>query len=614
MFKKNIDSLQKINPSLAEKLLSVNLEFAQEKISVHQAESSDLIIAHQNNILDDLKSPITSAREVWDSLIKAPLAKNDVVIVYGLGLGYLFKRSFVSSPSRIVVFEPLLEVLRFVLEYVDFSEQFDSGRVNIFSAKNEVKSYIDSKYLLGDKVEIIYNPSYAKLFGEELIAFSKEIYESCTLKSADVNTIRLHSKHWAKNIVENSKLLDSLIPLSSLSNCFEGKTALIVAAGPSLKKNIELIKENRDKFVIFSVNKIVEYLIKNGVIPDFLVAADAMGLYLTMPKLEQYAEKINVIATIKTDSSIFKQNFASKTIYFLENDSFSQKLQAKFPEEIKLFDTGGTAVSQCYFSALEMGFDKIIFAGLDLALKDEEAYAGEGGNMTRNESNIFFEFELNEIDPKTGKPKMLRIKKGLKQIKSFDGSDIWTRDDYYVFIRQLSEIFSSNSRAKLYNITDFGAKIEGMQYVPFEKVLEKLNLQENNVLNVLSSKKEENSQLMKLIYEYSRSFLEEEKNIFEKMEKLINGWKNSYENKLTKLFSMKRFDITVMKSCQQSALSIVNLVLKSELLSSAFQVELLDFANLNKQDVLVKVDDYEKSFRQILNMFNKVLQQLDILK
>ena len=53
--------------------------------------------------------------------------------------------------------------------------------------------------------------------------------------------------------------------LSELEHKFEGKTALIAAAGPSLDDNITKIQANRNNFVVFAVNKVVKYLIHNGI-------------------------------------------------------------------------------------------------------------------------------------------------------------------------------------------------------------------------------------------------------------------------------------------------------------------------------------------------------------
>ena len=70
----------------------------------------------------------------------------------------------------------------------------------------------------------------------------------------------------------NSK---TVYKLSDLYGSFIGQTALIIGAGPSLAENIQIIKENREKYVIFAVNKVLRTLIENGIFPDFVVCLDA---------------------------------------------------------------------------------------------------------------------------------------------------------------------------------------------------------------------------------------------------------------------------------------------------------------------------------------------------
>ena len=59
-----------------------------------------------------------------------------------------------------------------------------------------------------------------------------------------------------------------------------------------LTENIEKIKANRDKFVIFAVNKVLRTLEANGITPDFAVCLDASAISATYTGLEDYCAKI----------------------------------------------------------------------------------------------------------------------------------------------------------------------------------------------------------------------------------------------------------------------------------------------------------------------------------
>ena len=128
---------------------------------------------------------------------------------------------------------------------------------------------LSATYINKDKVEVVYLKNYALVRSKELLELTQKVYETCKTKMIDVNTIARFSKKWLLNTLRNISTVNnsSISLLSDLENKFIGQTALIVAAGPSLNENIEKIKANRDKFVIFAVNKVLRTLEANGITP-----------------------------------------------------------------------------------------------------------------------------------------------------------------------------------------------------------------------------------------------------------------------------------------------------------------------------------------------------------
>ena len=134
----------------------------------------------------------------------------------------------------------------------------------------------------------------------------------------DINTIAKFSKTWLFNTIENITYINSnnTYLLSDLKNKFKGQAALIAGAGPSLTENIEYIKNHRENFVIFAVNKAVKYLLQNNIIPDFIVCLDANFVKKTLEGTENYLKDINVITDIRTDKNVAKLGFKKYSIIF----------------------------------------------------------------------------------------------------------------------------------------------------------------------------------------------------------------------------------------------------------------------------------------------------------
>ena len=140
MFQKNIHALRFKNPDLAQKLVKMPLP----KITVFQNEQGDYNLEYKDTPLHNIQLPLEEAKQLFEPKVLEDNS-NNINIIVGLGMGYLFKRAWVSSQSRIVLYEPFLDILRFTLEYVDFSEQISSSNVFICNTLREIEAVMDKK-------------------------------------------------------------------------------------------------------------------------------------------------------------------------------------------------------------------------------------------------------------------------------------------------------------------------------------------------------------------------------------------------------------------------------------------------------------------------------------
>ena len=441
MFNKNLNALKSKNPVLAEKLENISLGDIKDNIEVYQAESGDVIIAYEGLALDDIYDPIRVAKTNWNLNVNNELKKYDIVVVYGLGLGYLFKRAYISCDCRILMYEPKIDILRYVLEYVDFSNEILDDRVYFTTDKVDALNFLTEKYLSDDNLVFLYPNAYAQLMTNEMAEFTSDVVEVCNLKKMDVNTITRLAKKWAQHSLVNLTNMQSSRPVVWLKDAFKDKIALIAAAGPSLRDNIDIIKKNRDKFILISVNRAAPVLYDNDIIPDFVMFADVAEIDALINKYEKQFNQSTIIADARANNSIFK-SFQNVLIYFSKNDLIAQHLSNITDNAFELLETAGTAATQAYYCAKLFGINEIIFAGLDLAFKGNVIYA-DGRTATPDENN--------QVPVDTSKT----YKKNVLQIKDLNGKMVLTRDDYALFVRQFEDIFSTDSSSKLYNVTDF---------------------------------------------------------------------------------------------------------------------------------------------------------------
>lgn len=454
MFSKNLEYIN--NEDLKKRLSNLKLEESRLDISYCMTTSNDYLLLKNDIPLDDLNNPRKAIQDMISSSIKQPMEKNDIIITFGIGLCYQLDEVFNTYPSRIFVYEPDTQLLHFVLNNVDISDHLKSGRVFIYDKLDDLLTKLSEIYITKDKVEVVYLKNYAVVKNQELLELSQKVYETCRSKTVDVNTITRYSKIWLKNTLDNicSANNSTVYKLSDLNDKFIGETALVVGAGPSLLDNIQFIKDNREKFVIFAANKVLRTLINNNITPDFVVCVDARYISMSLDGLEDELSKINCIMHINSDHDIFTKTFKKTFLAFPENDIVIKKL-AEYNNTIKTQEYGGSATTAAFVSAVNMGFSKVILAGVDLAFKDNVVYSS---------GDLFEKVSANQV-------KINNIVKNITTVPSVLGVDILTTDDYAAFIQHFSTLIKDLGYTEIYNITPFGAAIPGVKNTKLETTL-----------------------------------------------------------------------------------------------------------------------------------------------
>lgn len=452
MYSRNLEFLD--NPGLKSRLGKITLEESSENMSYCMTPSNDYLLMKNDIPFDDINNPKEAVKETLKASIKNPMDKNDIIITFGIGLCYLLDEVYNSYPCKIFIYEPDIKVLHFVLNNVDISEHLASGRVYITDRLDELMRKLADVYITKDKVEVVYLKNYAIVKSQELLALTQKVYETCRSKMVDINTIKKYSKTWLLNTLRNINAVNSsnAYKLSDLKDKFSGQTALILAAGPSLNENLEKIKANRDKFVIFAVNKVLRVLEANDIVPDFAVCLDSTKIGNTLAGLEDFCAKTNCIMDIKSDSFLFTKNFKRIFVSFSKNDVVVKKL-AEY-NDIIAYESGGSATTLALVAAVQLGFSKIIFAGLDMAFKGDVIYStGEVMNKVTDSQIV-----------------VANAKKKVVKVKSVNGSLVNTREDYAAFIQHFEALIKDLGFDEIYNTTSFGAYIEGMKNVRFEEI------------------------------------------------------------------------------------------------------------------------------------------------
>lgn len=535
----NLKCIERYNPKLKKDLLE--LPYLTHSIKLIETELKEPNLTFDGLALHAQSGAEIEAQNIFNDIYNSKISMH---IVYGIGLGHLFKEFCERSKGVVFLYEPNLEILRVTLELVDFSKELSQPNVLVFSDIQTFKDNFTASYKYKNEVTITSLESYRNNFGKELDDTLKQMQMIMGTCITDYNTVKKEGFNSISMTLDNLIYTLEETPLNEFKDIYKGKTALIVSAGPSLDSNIETIKKNRDKVIIFCVGTAFKALMNNGIKPDFLNIIEINDVSGQVKDFD--LSDINLILEPYTNTSIHKLK-VKKKLLFASSTAHANIYWSNLADvDISPYIARGTVSYDAAYSAKIMGFKKIILVGQDLVYLDNKCYSDESAY-----SNLIF-----EINPQTGNPEF-KIKNQEKFIKSFlpndknsylykwitenpeiyteqriqslnetlcfvkgiSGETLPTQAGYSTFIEHFREFAYLNKDLELINTSMIGAQIDGFKNMPLETALvtestiEKLELSESykyDKKKILENLEKDQKTLKDILQEFSKT----EKNMY----------------------------------------------------------------------------------------------------
>lgn len=191
-----------------------------------------------------------------------------------------------------------------------------------------------------------------------------------------------------ENNLGNLKYITESRNPARLRDSYKGKPAIVVAAGPSLNKNFDELKAIYGKAVIIAVDTIVERLVDNGVIPDFVCSVErGYETYKYFYKDKNIPQTVTLAGPLLLDKKIFETFKGELLIPFRTEVMEYRWLQSK----LEITDSVGMLMGMsCAHVAFGMahllGCSPITLVGQDLAYGEVEGQTHAVGTLYDDES------------------------------------------------------------------------------------------------------------------------------------------------------------------------------------------------------------------------------------
>lgn len=384
------------------------------------------------------------------------------ILFFGVGLGYHIKALLNRFPDMSYsIFEPNMNVLNAFLSYQKlYKKPFNQLKHILLSTEEEeIKIEMTKLYhSVGDKIFVFQLPVYDKIYHSALNIGLKCLKELLNDKRSSMITNAAFQKRWILNSVKNFPyLLQTPNILHDIErDAFRGKSAIIVAAGPSLSEEFEYLRGIKEKKLayIFSVGSAVNALIENGIYPDAACTYDPTEKnQLVIQKVKN--QQISSIPLIFGSSVGYEtlESYPSPMLHMITSQDTIAPHLLNINQNIDIvLDAPSIAVVTFQLLSI-LGCNKIILAGQNLAYLNNERYSK--GIKYEHISNILTEKELQEAI----------------LIKDVDGNDVYTTDGFNRMRSQLEWYIHSSPNISVFNTTKGGAHIEGTEFKVLSEVI-----------------------------------------------------------------------------------------------------------------------------------------------
>ncbi|EAJ3004003.1 motility associated factor glycosyltransferase family protein [Campylobacter coli] len=539
LFNKNIEALSNIllKESLKEiKSSKFELVLGKDNLDINLKDTSDNTFLYEN-VIDEFNSMLNTYN---DKYLLYP-----VLYFYGFGNGILFKALLQNkNHQHIVVFEKDIEIIWIMFHILDFSHELQNARLIVLNTnKLEIQDYNElcsfKPFFQFSRIYFLELMShYYERFHEDVLELNKKLAENFKNSIVSHGNDPLDALQGIEQFVYNLPQMITHPSYKELLSKRKGisDTAIIVSTGPSLTKQLPLLKKYASKATIFCADSSYPILAKHGIKPDYVCMLE---------RTEITAEFFN------HDFGEFDKDIIficagvvhPKAIEYLKGRNRKYLIIPRylyFPIYIKLkyfdflYNTPSVA-HMSYFLSVLLNHKNIIFIGQDLAYAENGNSHPDDYQNSANYESQMYEHILTEAYG------------GKKEIKTHE---------FWIFFKQILEAMIIKYHITTYNCTEGGARIEGTIEKPFlwacENLLDKDLNKPFEKLEPLSLNKQ-NEFLLKAYYKvyqsikHCRDFSKILSNDFEKIQSIylslnekeeylnlaiekIDGFKNKLED------------------------------------------------------------------------------------
>ncbi|EOI4798368.1 motility associated factor glycosyltransferase family protein, partial [Campylobacter jejuni] len=380
LFNKNIEALSNI--LLKESLKQIQsskfeLILGKDNLDINLKDTSDNTFLYEN-VIDELNTMLNTYN---DKYLLYP-----VLYFYGFGNGILFKALLQNkNHQHIVVFEKDIEIIWIMFHVLDFSNELQNSRLMILQTSSLdielFSNFCSSKpFFQFSRIYFLELMShYYERFHEDVLELNKKLVQDFKDSILSHGNDPLDALQGIEQFVYN---LPQMITHPSYKELLSKRknlsdTAIIVSTGPSLTKQLPLLKKYANKATIFCADSSYPILAKHGIKPDYvcMLERDEIVAECFNNDFGEFDKDIVFIVKSVTHPHTIKYLQKNNRAFILVSTyaSFIQYLKLDY---FGYFNMGFSVAHMNFLLTIHLKYKNIILIGQDLAYaKDGQTHS-----------------------------------------------------------------------------------------------------------------------------------------------------------------------------------------------------------------------------------------------
>ncbi|ECL9093378.1 flagellin modification protein PseD, partial [Campylobacter jejuni] len=386
LFNKNIEALSNIllKESLKEiKSSKFELILGKDNLDINLKDTSDNTFLYEN-VIDELNTMLNTYN---DKYLLYP-----VLYFYGFGNGILFKALLQNkNHQHIVVFEKDIEIIWIMFHVLDFSNELQNSRLMVLETSSLdielFSNFCSSKpFFQFSRIYFLELMShYYERFHEDVLELNKKLVQDFKDSILSHGNDPLDALQGIEQFVYNLPQMITHPSYKELLSKRKGisDTAIIVSTGPSLTKQLPLLKKYANKATIFCADSSYPILAKHNIKPDYVLSLERIPLTSEFFNNDFGEFDKDILFVLKS----YVHPHTTKYLQKNNRNFMLVSTYASFINYLKLddfgyFNMGFSVANMNFLLAIHLKHKNIVLIGQDLA------YAKDGLSHTKDYSNL----------------------------------------------------------------------------------------------------------------------------------------------------------------------------------------------------------------------------------